>query len=448
MFRQFRHPVVAFLSVATFLNAAPSFAAWTDNVSYGGNMPTDIYVPDGAELPPVVVTLHYCSGNKGNAHPWLESYAEMYGFIVITPQAGGNCFDATPARSGERAEVVAMVEYAISEYGGDDSRVFATGASSGACMTQALLAAYPEVFSAGSALAGVPAGAWTGGNAYGWSTPAQSDEQWGDEVRQVNPDYSGPWPRFQLWHGMGDTTLTYSQNYPAQVAQWTNVWGVGEADGTNEMIQPMGANDTWDRTSYTDSSGVVVVEANSGPGSVPHDLTGRGLWRDVVRFFGLDMAVAPTTTTGMGGSTGTDTGSGAGGASTTSAATTASSVATSSGTTSAATSATVAGVTGSTSGSVTTGATAQATSAATTAATSATSSPAGSSNTTVASAVTGPAASTTGSGTTSAPTATESSDDGGCSCRTAAEKTPGDAAWSLLGLGVLGLLRQRRQRRA
>jgi len=229
----------------------------------------------------------------------------MYGFVIITPQAGGNCFDASPARSGERAEIVKMVDYAVAQYGADTARVFAAGASSGACMTQALLAAYPEVFAAGSSLAGVPAGAWTGGNAYGWSTPNQSAQQWGDKVRQVNPDFSGPWPRIQLWHGQGDTTLTYSENYPAQVAQWTNVWGVTDANATSEMIQPMGATDTWDRTSY-ESSGIVGVEANSAGGNVPHDLSGRGLWADVVRFFGLDMPAEPTT----GGAGGTSSGAG------------------------------------------------------------------------------------------------------------------------------------------
>ena len=40
-----------------------------------------------------------------------------------------------------------------------------------------------------------------------------------------------------------------------------------------------------------------MVEANSGPSNVPHDLTGRGLFPDVVRFFGLDQP----DTTGTGG---------------------------------------------------------------------------------------------------------------------------------------------------
>lgn len=308
MLHRFRYQALALLSAVTpLLHASPSMAGWESDVAYGGNMPTDLYVPDEpAESPAVVVSLHYCSGNKGNAHSWFESYAAMYGFVIITPQAGGNCFDASPARGGERAEIVKMVDYAVAQYGADTARVFAAGASSGACMTQALLAAYPEVFAAGSSLAGVPAGAWTGGNAYGWSTPNQSAQQWGDKVRQVNPDFSGPWPRIQLWHGQGDTTLTYSDNYPAQVAQWTNVWGVTDANATSEMIQPMGANDTWSRTSY-ESAGIVGVEANSAGSNVPHDLSGRGLWADVVRFFGLDMPAEPTTS-GAGG-----TSSGAGG---------------------------------------------------------------------------------------------------------------------------------------
>jgi poly(hydroxyalkanoate) depolymerase family esterase len=271
----------------------------------------DLYVPDAPMTPaPIVVSMHYCSGNKGNAQPWFQSYADDLGFIVITPQAGGNCFDASPARSGERANIVAMVQYAIENHDGDPSRVFAAGASSGACMTQALLASYPEVFAAGASLAGVPAGAWTSGNNYGWSTPQQSDELWGNRARDASEGFTGPWPRVQLWHGQGDSTLTYSQNYPAQVAQWTNVHGVTDADSMNEMTQPMGAQDNWDRTSYS-AGGVVVVEANSAGSGVPHDLTGRGLWGDVVRFFAL--AEPPSSEPDVGGAGGMTGGGGSGG---------------------------------------------------------------------------------------------------------------------------------------
>jgi MYXO-CTERM domain-containing protein len=154
-------------------------------------------------------------------------------------------------------------------------------------------------------LAGVPAGAWTGGNAYGWTTPDnRSAQQWGDIVRNADPGFNGARPRLQLWHGTADTTLNYMPNFAAEVAQWTNVFGVSDANATKSSFKA--SADTWARTSYKNGSGTVVLETNVADGA-PHDLSGRGLWGDVVRFFGLDQ-----DTTGGGTGSG---GSGAGGAS-------------------------------------------------------------------------------------------------------------------------------------
>src|SRR6188768_2903919 len=195
MIRRFRgaSALLALATAATVLvEATPAFAAqWKTNVNYGGSTKMDLYVPDmPAASPPIVVALHYCGGNAGNAHGWLQSYADMYGFTIIAPQAGGNCFDATPTRAGERAAIVSMVNYVIMQKSADSKRVYSVGASSGACMTQALLAAYPDVFAAGSSLAGVPAGAWTGGNDYAWSTSGASGGQaWGDKVRAADPGF-------------------------------------------------------------------------------------------------------------------------------------------------------------------------------------------------------------------------------------------------------------------
>ena len=295
------------LAALTLVGRPARAATWKTNVNYGANTIMDLYVPDRlAASPAILVALHYCGGNAGNAHSWFQSTADARGFIIIAPGAGGNCFDAGLGRSGERANIVKMVDYVKTMYSADPKRVFAAGASSGACMTQALLASYPDVFAGGSSLAGVPAGAWTGGNAYGWSATSMSAQQWGDKVRNADPGFTGVRPRVQLWQGMGDTTLTYSQAYPPQVAQWTNVFMV--TTGTMESIKPTGASDTWARTSYKDTAGLVVVEANSGPSSVPHDLTGRGLFGDVIRFFGLDK-----DSPGTGGAGGTGGAAGAAG---------------------------------------------------------------------------------------------------------------------------------------
>jgi len=291
---------------AVSLLAAPSFAAtWQNKVNYGGSTTMDLYVPTNVDASPgIVVALHYCGGNSSNAHGWLQSASDQYGFIIIAPGAGGNCFDATPARSGERDAITKMVAYVVTQNHADPTKVFAAGASSGACMTQALLAAYPEVFAGGSVLAGVPAGAWTGGNAYGWTTPAnRTAAEWGDIVRKASPNFTGTRPKVQLWHGTADTTLTYTPNFPAEVSQWTNVHGV--TDSATSSFKA--SQDTWERKSYKNSAGTVVLETNVAQGA-PHDLSGRGLWPDVVRFFGLDVD-APTG----GGGSGAGGGSSAGG---------------------------------------------------------------------------------------------------------------------------------------
>src|SRR5262245_15739029 len=308
MLARFPLGAAAFSVAALLFAASPAQAASWQSLSYGGTMRADYYVPDRlASPPPILVSLHYCGGQASNARSWFQSYSDQYGFIIITPGAGGSCFDAAASRSGERAAVASMVAYVVMQRNADAKRVFAAGLSSGACMAHALVAAYPDVFAAGSSLAGVPAGAWTGGNSYGWSTTGVNGAQaWGDKVRNADPGFTGKWGRMQIWHGEADTNLTYSSNYPNEVAQWTNVHMLADSDGMQTNIQPAGASNTWNRTSYS-RNGIVLVEANHAAG-IDHDLGSKGLWRDVIRFFELDKSQADTTygkdtggTGGMGG---------------------------------------------------------------------------------------------------------------------------------------------------
>lgn len=297
-------------ALALLVSSAPSFAAaWKPNVSYGGSILMELYVPDKVDASPAaVVVMHGCGSKSGSTHAWLQSYADQYGFVLVAPTAGGNCFDAAPIRSGEREAITKMVTYVIAQNKVDAARVYAVGFSSGGCMTNALMAAYPDVFAAGSVLAGVPAGAWDGGNDESWSTPAdRTAAQWGDLVRNADPGFTGKRPRLQIWHGAGDTDLTYSLNFPAEVAQWTNVLGVGEADATKSEFKT--SQDTWARVTYKNASDVAVLETNVAQGA-PHQLNSRGLWVDVVRFLALEIDGS-----GPGGGSGGASGAGSGGAS-------------------------------------------------------------------------------------------------------------------------------------
>ena len=96
--------------------------------------------------------------------------ADQKGFIVIYPDApdSGGCWDVhttatlTHNGGGDSLGIISMVRFAITNWGVDPTRVFATGTSSGAMMTNVLMGAYPDVFAAGSAFSGVPYGCFAG----------------------------------------------------------------------------------------------------------------------------------------------------------------------------------------------------------------------------------------------------------------------------------------------
>jgi poly(hydroxyalkanoate) depolymerase family esterase len=314
------------LSLAiVFCAARPAFAASLQEVVGFGNNPSNekmfIYVPDRvAASPPLLVAIHYCGGSASAffTGTGYRSVADQYGFIVVYPQttSSDGCFDVHSDATlkhdggGDSAGIASMVHYTISKYGANASRVYVTGTSSGAMMTNVLLGAYPELFRGGAVFAGVPYGCFAGQSA--WNSACangqitKSAQQWGDLARSAYPGYAGPRPRVQLWHGDQDQTLNF-HNLGEEIKQWTNVLGVSETPTTMEANTPQSG---WTRTRYTDASGVVRVEAVLEAG-MTHNLSVPA--NEVVRFFGLDAAMDPGGTPGSGGAGAGGGGTGASG---------------------------------------------------------------------------------------------------------------------------------------
>ncbi|KAI1812727.1 putative Acetylxylan esterase A [Poronia punctata] len=209
-----------------------------------------VYVPDGISTPaPVIVAVHHCQGSaEGYSYEsGLLPYAGQRGFIAIFPnsKSGGGCFDVASTESlshdggGDSQTIANMVQYAIDNLGGDADRVFVTGSSSGAMMSNVLVGAYPDVFKAGSIYSGVPDGCFyipgstPTQDPPGWNNDcangqvSKSAEEWGDMTRSYYPGYNGSWPRLQVWHGTIDTTLAYP-NYAETMKQWSNVYGLSQ----------------------------------------------------------------------------------------------------------------------------------------------------------------------------------------------------------------------------
>ncbi|NES29964.1 PHB depolymerase family esterase [Micromonospora terminaliae] len=281
-------------------------AALTEVTGFGAN-PSNLrmylYVPDTvAARPGLLVVNHYCTGSGPAMYSGTQfaALADRYGFLVVYPSVtrSSQCFDVSSPQALRRdggsdpVGIKSMVDYVRQRYPVDANRIFTTGVSSGAMMTNVLLGLYPDVFSAGAAFAGVPFGCFATTNGSEWNSDCangqvvKTPQQWGDLVRNAYPGYSGRRPRMQLWHGTNDETLRYP-NFTEEIKQWTNVNGLGQTPAYTDSPQA-----GYTRTRYGGAGGTAPVEAISMQG-VSHNLPVDAA--QAVRFFGLDTVAPPTS---------------------------------------------------------------------------------------------------------------------------------------------------------
>ena len=228
-----------------------------------------IYVPDRLQArPAVLVNPHWC---HGSARATFEGtrfarLADAHGFLVIYPQAprrAGDdaCWDVSSRETlahdagGDSLGIVNMVRWAVGRYSADAGRIFVAGVSSGAMMTSTLLAAYPDVFAAGSAWAGVPFGCFAapGTAAYGrWSDDcaagrvARPGPEWAALARAAYPGYDGWRPKVQIFHGTRDEVLDY-RLFGEEVKLWTSLFGFPAEPARTVRDSPLPG---WTRSVY------------------------------------------------------------------------------------------------------------------------------------------------------------------------------------------------------
>jgi poly(hydroxyalkanoate) depolymerase family esterase len=300
--------LVATLLLAAFPTGTVQAASLVEITNFGTN-PTGLrmylYVPNNvAARPAILLALHYCTGTGPAFYSGTEfaSLADRYGFIVIYPSAtrSGQCWDVSSPQAlqhnggSDPTGLISMVNYVKQNYSADPERVYVTGASSGAMMTNVLLGDYPDVFKAGAAFMGVPFACFATTDGSMWNSACangqliRTPQQWGDLVRNAYPGYTGARPRMQIWHGTTDSTLNYN-NFGEQIKQWTNVLGVSQTPAFTDQPQS-----NWTRTRYGATGIGAPVEAISIQG-VGHSLPLSGQAALAIQFFGLDTNPPPTT---------------------------------------------------------------------------------------------------------------------------------------------------------
>jgi poly(hydroxyalkanoate) depolymerase family esterase len=280
-----------------------------------GTNPTNLqmwlYVPTSVKPhPSILLALHYCTGSGPAFFSGTEfaNLADQYGFIIIFPSVtrSGQCWDVYSnqglARNGgsDNTGLISMLTYVEQHNNGDPNNVYVTGASSGAMMTNVMLAEYPDVFKAGSAFMGVPyhcfaTGAASATSGSTWNSAcangqtSMTPQQWGDLARAADPGYNGARPRMQLWHGTADTTLNYA-NFGEEIKQWTNVLGVSQTPSFTDSPQS-----GWTRTRYGSTGVGAPVEGVSIQG-VGHSLPMSGMAAYAIQFMGLNGTSVSTPT--------------------------------------------------------------------------------------------------------------------------------------------------------
>ncbi|MEU4334018.1 PHB depolymerase family esterase [Micromonospora lupini] len=238
------------IALATPAQAA-SLTQVTGFGSNPGNLAMYAYRPDN--LPansPAVVLLHGCTQNASGyfAGSGWQKYADQWKFaLIVAQQPSGNnansCFNFfeagdTARGQGEALSIKQMVDHAKANFAVDGSRVYVSGLSAGGAMSAVMLATYPDVFAAGSIIAGIPYRCATSMvNAFSCMNPGtdKTPAAWGDLVRGAYSGYTGPRPRVAIWHGASDTTVT-PLNGTESRDQWTNVRGISQTPTSTSSL--------------------------------------------------------------------------------------------------------------------------------------------------------------------------------------------------------------------
>ncbi|KAI2617467.1 carbohydrate esterase family 1 protein [Hypoxylon sp. NC1633] len=280
-----------------FMASTAIAASLTQVPNYNNNATSKaqmyVYKPDNVVAnPPLVVVIHSCQSSaqayfQNSAIPWKQG-SDGKGYITVWPSSpnSGTCWDVSSKQSlthlggGDSQAIANMILYAITTYGADPTRVYVTGGSSGAMMSNVLAATYPELISAVSLYSGVAAGCFVSasGGVDQWNNSCSggqsqaTPDKWRQVVLDMYPAYSGPRPKMQIWHGSADATLA-PQNYQEEIKQWTGVFNVTQ--------QPTSAVQNSPKQGYTTSNYGDFVQGIYAQGvghSVPSNLTASEIW--------------------------------------------------------------------------------------------------------------------------------------------------------------------------
>lgn len=113
------------------------------------------HVPSNRDASPAIVLMLHGGGGAASKfldrNPEIVTQADREGFLLMVPDAGENWNDGRVNFLSEPSDVPyirSVIDFAVSELGGDRSRVFITGPSNGGAMAYKIACDAPEIVTA------------------------------------------------------------------------------------------------------------------------------------------------------------------------------------------------------------------------------------------------------------------------------------------------------------
>jgi len=235
------HLKAAFLAIVLFLFSHQSFAEFIELDGFGknpGDLKASYFLPKMAHAnsasPALVVLLHGCAQQAEELaqQSGLLGLAKLHNFALLLPQQGLNnnikyCFnwysaDDYTKGKGETLSIKNMMTSLSQKIGSEN--IYIIGLSAGGAMASSLLVNYPDLFTAGAVIAGIPFPCADGlitGISCMKNGPSQTPNELVTQIQKITPEQAS-WPKLSVWTGSKDGIVN-PLNSSVLAEQWVQL---------------------------------------------------------------------------------------------------------------------------------------------------------------------------------------------------------------------------------
>lgn len=225
--------VTLLLTLSVSLSSHANFKKLENFGANLGDLEASYFTPN-TENPALVVLLHGCAQQGGELaiNSGLLGLAKKHKFALLLPQQGlsnniKRCFnwysaDDFTRDSGETDSIKNMISSLKTQL--TSKHVYIIGLSAGGAMASGMLANYPELFTGGAVVAGIPFSCADGlitGISCMRNGPSQTSAELITHVKNLNPTQK-IWPKLSVWTGVNDNIVN-PLNSSMLAQQWANL---------------------------------------------------------------------------------------------------------------------------------------------------------------------------------------------------------------------------------